>query len=125
MQAARKALLKAGLAGTAAEKFLTKEWLSLVRKHNKLRVEMKRRHQIKEKIAAERSFKKDPHKFASKLFQKQEQSGTPSFSAETAFKYFQETYTDIGRDFIYTAPEGMQHPNPPSIIFSLRCLQKH
>ena len=35
-KAARKALLKAGLAGTAAEKLLTKEWLSLVCKHNKL-----------------------------------------------------------------------------------------
>ena len=46
-KSARKALLKAGLAGTAAEKLLTKEWLSLVRKHNKLRVEMKRRNQIK------------------------------------------------------------------------------
>ena len=120
-KSARKALLKAGLAGTAAEKLLTKEWLSLVRKHNKLRVEMKRRNQIKEKIAAERSFKKDPHKFASTLFQKQQQSGSPSFSAETAFKYFQETYTDMGRDFVYTAPEGMHYPSPPNFIFSLRC----
>ena len=82
---------------------------------------MKRRHQIKEKIAAERSFKKDPHKFASTLFQKQQQSGSPSFSAETAFKYFQETYTDMGRDFVYTAPEGMHYPSPPNFIFSLRC----
>ena len=30
-KAATKALLKAGLAGTAARKLLTKEWLSLVR----------------------------------------------------------------------------------------------
>ena len=120
-KAARKALLKAGLAGTAAEKLLTKEWLSLVRKHNKLRVEMKRRHQVREKISAERSFKQDPHKFASKLFEKQQRSGSPSFSAETAFKYFQETYTDVERDFIYTAPEGMQRPNPPNFIFSVRC----
>ena len=120
-KAARKALLKAGLAGTAAEKLLTKEWLSLVRKHHKLRVELKRKHQIKEKITAERSFKQNPHKFADKLFQKLQKSGTPSFSAETAFDYFQETYTDNGRDFVYTAPEGMQPPNPPSIIFSLRC----
>jgi hypothetical protein len=118
-KAARKALLKEGLAGTAAEKLLTKEWLSLVRKHNKLRVELKRKHQIKEKITAERSFKQNPHKFADKLFQKLQKSGTPSFSAETAFDYFQETYTDNGRDFVYTAPEGMQPPNPPSIIFSL------
>ena len=120
-KAARKALLKAGLAGTAAEKLLTKEWLSLVRKHNKLHVEMKRRHQVREKISAERSFKQDPHKFASKLFEKQQRSGSPSFSAETAFKYFQETYTDVERDFIYTAPEGMQRPNPPNFIFSVRC----
>ena len=49
-KAARKALLKAGLAGTAAEKLLIKEWLSLVRKHNKLRVEMKLKQQIKEKL---------------------------------------------------------------------------
>jgi len=82
---------------------------------------LKRKHQIKEKITAERSFKQNPHKFADKLFQKLQKSGTPSFSAETAFDYFQETYTDNGRDFVYTAPEGMQLPNPPSIIFSLRC----
>ena len=61
---------------------------------------------------------RNAHKFASKLFEKQQRFGSPSFSAETAFKYFQETYTDVERDFIYTAPEGMQHPNPP-ILFSL------
>ena len=82
---------------------------------------MKRKQQIKEKITAERSFKQNPHKFADKLFKKLQKSGTPSFSAETAFNYFQETYTDNGRDFVHTAPEGMQHPNPPSIIFSLQC----
>ena len=82
---------------------------------------MKRKHQVREKISAERSFKQDPHKFASKLFEKQQRSGSPSFSAETAFKYFQETYTAVERDFIYTAPEGMQRPNPPNFIFSIRC----
>ena len=82
---------------------------------------MKRKQQIKKKVIAERSFKQNPHKFADKLFQKLQKSGTPSFSAETAFDYFQETHTDNGRDFVYTAPEGMQPPNPPSIIFSLRC----
>ena len=45
-------------------------------------------------MTAERSFKQNPHKFADKLFQKLQKSGTPSFSAETAFDYFQKIYTD-------------------------------
>ena len=40
MQICQKTLLKAGLDGTAAETLLKKEWPSLIRKHNKLRVEI-------------------------------------------------------------------------------------
>ena len=40
-RAARKALIKAGLKGSVEEEMICKEWLSLVRQHNKLRQVLK------------------------------------------------------------------------------------
>ena len=37
-KAARKALLKSGLKGSPEEEYISKEWFSLIRQHNKLRV---------------------------------------------------------------------------------------
>jgi len=86
-KAARKAILKAGLADSLEEKMIAKEWLSLVRQHNKLRVELKKKQQTKAKIATEKAFRKNPHVFASKLFDKHQKSSQPAFSAETAQNY--------------------------------------
>ena len=55
-KAARKAILKAGLADSLEEKMIAKEWLSLVRQHNKLRVELKKKQQTKAKIATKKAF---------------------------------------------------------------------
>jgi len=46
-KAARKAILKAGLANSPEAQMISKEWLSLVRQHNKLRVELNKKQQSK------------------------------------------------------------------------------
>ena len=93
----------------------------MVRQHNKLRVALQKKQHSKEKIQAERSFRSNPHKFASKLFSKQQARGIPTFSAEEAEDYFKHTYRDTERDHSYTPLPGFQRPDLPSHLFSLRC----
>ena len=71
-KAARKALIKAGLKGTPEEEIITKEWLSLVRQHNKLRISLNKKQSIKDKLQAEKSFRSNPHKFTQNLFSKEQ-----------------------------------------------------
>jgi len=120
-KAARKALIKAGLKGTAEEEIISREWFSLVRQHNKLRVALKKKQMTKEQLREEKSFRSDPHKFASKLFSKNQKSGTPTFAAEEAYDYFKQTYRDTNREHIYVPPPGLIRPELPAQLFSLRC----
>ena len=120
-KAARKALIKAGLKGTAEEEIISREWFSLVRQHNKLRVALKKKQITKEQLREEKSFRSDPHKFASKLFSKNQKSGTPTFAAEEAYDYFKQTYRDTNREHIYVPPPGLIRPELPAQLFSLRC----
>lgn len=120
-KAARKALLRAGLKGTPEEEMITKEWFSLIRQHNKLRAALHKKQQSKEKVQAEKSFRADPHKFASLLFKKQQHCGKPTFSAEDAQQYFEKTYRDENRDYVYSPPPGLERPQLPEHVFSLRC----
>ena len=124
-KAARKALIKAGLSGSPEEKIIAKEWLTLVRQHNKLRVALQKKQIAKEKLKAEHCFRQNPHKFAANLFQKQTKSGKPTFSAMAAQQYFEETYRDENRDYVYVAPEDFKRPELPSHVFSLRCPTAH
>ena len=80
-KAARNAILKAGLANSPEAQMISKESHSLVRQHNKLRVELNKNQQTKARIAAENAFPKNPHNFASKLFDKVQKSAKPAFSA--------------------------------------------
>ena len=50
--------MKAGLKGSPEEKLISKEWFSLVRQHNKLRVALNKKMHAREKIAAEKFFAK-------------------------------------------------------------------
>ena len=120
-KAARKALLKSGLKGSPEEEYITKEWFSLVRQHNKLRAALKIKQATQEKLKAEKSFRASPHKFAENLFNKNQHSGKPTFSADEAQQYFEKTYRDEDRDYVYCPPPGLQRPDIPSHIFSLRC----
>ena len=82
---------------------------------------MKKKVETKDSLKAEKSFRYDPHNFASKLFQKQQKSGAPTFPAEEAQEYFEQTYKDDERDFKYTALPETTRPHIPSHLFSLRC----
>ena len=84
---------------------IAKEWLSLIRQHNKLRVELKKKQQTKAKIATEKAFRKNPHVFASKLFDTHQKSSKPAFSAETAQNFFEQTYRDEDREYTYSLPD--------------------
>ena len=120
-KAARNAILKAGLANSPEAQMISKEWLSLVCQHNKLRVELNKKQQTKARIAAENTFRKNPHNFASKLFDKVQKSDKPAFSAEIAQNYFEQTYRDENREHTYSPLPDFQRPDLPSYLFSLRC----
>ena len=75
----------------------------------------------KQKIKAEISFRSNPYKFAAKLFDNSQFSGKPTFSADEAQQYFEKTYRDEDRDYVYCPPPGLQRPDIPSHVFSLRC----
>ena len=118
---ARKALIKAGLKGSTEEEIITREWFSLVRQHNKLRVALKKKQYSREQIQEERSFRSDPHKFASNIFNKQQKSEAPTFSAKEASRYFKQIYRDSNRDHIYIPLPELVRPELPLQLFSLRC----
>ena len=118
---ARKALQKAGLAGSEEDLLITKQWLSLIREHNRLRVFLKRRKHKKACAAAERKFKANPHKFASDLFSGPRNTNAPTFSKDEAVKFFANTYRDENRNHQYNPLPDMPRPDVPKILFSLRC----
>lgn len=115
-----KALLKAGLANSDAGKVLKLRWQSLLRKHNRLRLGVHKKKNAKDKIRAESNFKKDPHGFASKLFH-DSKSEKPTFTKETAVKYFASTYRDEGRGESYEPPPDLPRPDTPAKFFNEHC----
>ena len=120
-KAARKALIKAGLKGSLEEESITKTWHSLIRQHNKLRVALIKKESVKDQLKAEKSFHRDPHKFAAKLFNKAQKCGEPAFTAESAQQYFEKTYRDEKRNHTYVPLPEFERPLLPEHIFSLRC----
>ena len=120
LKAARKALRRAGLLGTEADRVLSDQWFKLVRQHSKLRRAVQENEKKKQSTAAQRRFKKDPHAFASQLYSDRK-TGVPSFSKEAAQDYFAKTYQDTERDHCYDPPDGLARPALPSSVFSCRC----
>ena len=120
-KAARKALLKAGLKDSPEEEIIRKEWFSLVRQHNKLRAALAKKELARGKLKAEKAFRADPHKFAAKLFNANQQAGQPAFSADDAQQYFAKTYRDERRDHSYVPLPEFNRPQIPAHLFSLRC----
>ena len=93
----------------------------LVHQHYKLRAALTKNAFARDKRNAEKKFRADPHKFAAKLFNKDQQHGQPSFSAETAQQYFEKTYRDEKMHHVYAPLPDFQRPPIPSQVFSLRC----
>ena len=55
------------------------------------------------RLNAEKEIHKDLNKFASKLFIKEQKSGSPIFSSHMSEQYFETTYKDENRSYTYTA----------------------
>lgn len=118
---AKKALLKAGHASdSTAMIVLSKTWRKVMQQHNRLRLAVKKSLKQRASRAAENIFKKNPTKYAEKLFKGAGQSATPTFSKETCQEYFGETYRDKHRDHVYTKLEGMIRPGLPKKAFDMR-----
>jgi len=120
LKKAQKALIKAGLADSETMVHLKKEWRKLLRQHNSLRRAVNDKTNQRVKRAAELAFKKDPNKFAHKLFHGPGQSATPTFSKEQCEEYFCKTYRDEQRDHAYEPLPGMIRPGLPKEAFSMR-----
>ena len=91
-----------------------------MRQHNRLRIAVKKQLAQRAKRAAAKLFKKDPMKFADKLFHGPGQSASPTFEREEAQEYFDKTYRDERRDHDYFPLQGMIRPDIPKIAFDMR-----
>jgi hypothetical protein len=118
---AKKALLKAGhRQDSRAMQVLSKTWREVMRQHNRLRLAVMKNLKRRKNRAAENNFKKNPAKYAEKLFKGAEQSAAPTFSKETCQEYFGKTYRDEDRSYVYTKLEGMIRPGLPKKAFDMR-----
>lgn len=117
---ARKVLLRSSKDTTEALQALNVRWKKVLRQHNRLRVAVRKQLDKRANRATENLFKKDPIKFANKLFHGPGQSATPTFSKETAQEYFAKNYRDEHRNYDYTPLEGMIRPGLPTIAFDMR-----
>jgi hypothetical protein len=118
---AKKALLKAGHApDSRAMIVLSKAWRKVMHQHNQLRLAVEENLKQRASRAAENNFKKNPAKYAEKLFNGAGQSAAPTFSKETCQEYFGKTYRDEHRDHVYTKLEGMIRPGLPRKAFDMR-----
>ena len=96
---------------------LKQEYLRTVRKHNRLRVILKKMQRSKTTRNASRQFRKDPNAYAKKLFSGVSPSGSPTFSENDAMEYFKKTYHDGERGHDYKPLPGEQRPAVPSKVF--------
>ncbi|MCW2763642.1 MAG: uncharacterized protein JWR85_3843, partial [Marmoricola sp.] len=108
-----------GPTASPATSELRKDFLRLVRLHNKMRTQHLRQVHQKSQVREQRWFRKDPHKFAHKLFNGEQQRGLPTFGPDVATAYFRSTYSDSKRDNVYTPPPGLPRPPLPKAAFNL------
>lgn len=114
-----KVFKRAGLEGTPEHKNLKREWLTVVRKHNRLRVSLSNAKNKRATVNAEKAFKTDPFKYMKKLFNPPTETGSPSFSKQEAENYFAPLYRDEERDYQYKPMDGMKRPAFPAQLFDL------
>ena len=103
---------------------LKQQWNAIKREHNNLRKSLANQNKQRKSHAAERSFKKDPNKFAKRVFEGHKKHGVPTFSKETAQEYFAKTYRDEQRDYKYDPPPGSKRPKEPTYAFLTKCPTK-
>jgi len=107
-----------GLENTPDAIKVKKQWAAVTRKMNKLRVQLRKTQLAKDRIRAEKQFRKNPHTYAQHLFKATNLKGEPAFSAEVAMEYFTKTYRDDKRDLQITPLPGISRPPPPKHPFN-------
>ena len=117
MQEMREHKNQAGLEGTEEWNIITKQWLSLVRRHNRLRRALKGAKNARQARANERRFKADPYRYAKELLKPVGASGKPTFTKEKAEEYFSNLYHDPGRGHNYAPLPESRRPDLPSAMF--------
>ena len=105
------------MKGSLEEESITKTWHSLIRQHNKLWFALIKKESVKDQLKAEKLFRRDPHKFTAKLFNKTQKCGEPAFTAESAQQYFEKTYRDEKRNHICVPLPEFERPLLPEHIF--------
>ncbi len=99
-------------------KLLKQKWHTLVRQHNKYRVQKNKQHSSRSRYAATSKFKNDPFGYADTLFNGKSKNNTPTFSQETAEEHFSKTYSDPNRSHRYSPLENQPRPPPPKFPFN-------
>ena len=87
-----------------------------VRQHNQVAQQHARSADAHEVLLTERDFRRDPHRYAERLFNPPSNK-KPTFTRQAANEYFAATYADAERDVPYGAPPGMTRPPPPTVQF--------
>jgi hypothetical protein len=117
---ALRALTRCGLKDSPEWKKLSAEGRAVMRKHNKLRIAIKRKATQKEAAKASKAFKSDPFKYTKNLFSPPSAAGDPNFSKESAEAYFVPLYRDEERDYLYQHLPNMKRPELPQNPFDIK-----
>ena len=117
---ARKALICAGQSDSEAMAVLVRSWRKVMKAHNRLRVDLDKKHKQRLRRAAELQFKKDPFEYAQRLFKGPGKTATPEFDGKRAYEYFAKTYRDESRNKEYFPLESMLRPGLPRKAFETR-----
>lgn len=92
----------------------------LIRLHNKLRKAKEQSQNDKELHNQHKQFKKNPYQMGKELLKPKEGEGDPTFDEETAKKYFEDCYRDVGRGTRFEPIEEMIKPETPEHGFNCK-----
>ena len=95
-----------------------KEYLRLVRLHNKSRRNELRKKRKKADRKEQEKFRKNPYDYSKKLLDEQVK-GSPTFSKEDADQFFKKEYSDKERAVLYKKLEGLPEVQDPKVSFSM------
>lgn len=102
-----------------------KDYLTLVRLHNKSRRNELRRKKKKEDKKLQERFKRNPYDFSKKLLNGKQTHKPPTFSKEDADKFFKNEYSDKNRSTEFIKLEGLPQTSKPDVEFTMGKLDRN
>ena len=101
-----------------------REYLKLVRLHNKSRRNDLRKKKKKEDKKEQEKFKKNPYDFSKKLLNGNQNNKPPTFSKEDADKFFKKEYSDRERSTEFIKLDGLPPAKKPDLEFNMGKLNR-